>query len=48
MADWLNQQGFRRTENRLFTRDNLRDILQNMYYAGKIRYPLIEPCQTIE
>jgi len=38
MADWLNQQGFRRSENRLFTRDNLRDILQNVYYAGKIRY----------
>ncbi|MBL7161083.1 MAG: recombinase family protein [Anaerolineales bacterium] len=38
MADWLNQQGFRRSENRLFTRDNLRDILQNIYYAGKVRY----------
>jgi site-specific DNA recombinase len=38
MADWLNQQGFRRSDNRLFTRDNLRDILQNIYYAGKIRY----------
>jgi site-specific DNA recombinase len=38
MADWLNHQGFRRSDKRLFTRDNLRDILQNMYYAGKIRY----------
>ena len=38
MADRLNQQGYRRTENRLFTKDNLRDMLQNIYYAGKLRY----------
>jgi len=38
MADWLNQQGYRRSKNRLFTKDNLRGFLQNIYYAGKIHY----------
>jgi DNA invertase Pin-like site-specific DNA recombinase len=38
MADWLNKRGERRSDGRLFTKDTLRGMLQNIYYAGKIRY----------
>ena len=38
MANWLNEQGHRRKDGRLFTKDNLRDMLQNIYYAGKVRF----------
>lgn len=38
MADWLNQQGYRTRNSRLFTKDALRDLLQNPYYKGNVLY----------
>ena len=38
MADWLNAQGYRRSNDRLYTKDNLRDMLQQFYYVGKIKF----------
>jgi len=38
MADWLNEQGHRRKDGKLFTKDNMRDMLQNIYFAGKVRF----------
>lgn len=37
-ADWLNEQGYRTRHGRLFSKDSLREILQNPFYAGFIRY----------
>lgn len=38
MADWLNGQGFHRPSGRLFTKDTVRAMLQNPFYAGQVRY----------
>jgi site-specific DNA recombinase len=38
MADWLNSQGFRTRFNRPFTKDALRDMLQNPFYKGDVLY----------
>jgi site-specific DNA recombinase len=38
MADWLNSQGCRTRFGRLFTKDALRDILQNPFYIGDVHY----------
>jgi DNA invertase Pin-like site-specific DNA recombinase len=38
MADWLNGQGFRTKFKRPFTKDALRDLLQNPFYKGYVLY----------
>jgi site-specific DNA recombinase len=38
MADWLNGQGYRTKFKRPFTKDALRDMLQNPFYKGYILY----------
>jgi len=38
MVDWLNQQGFRTQRKRPFTKDALRDMLQNPFYKGDVLY----------
>jgi DNA invertase Pin-like site-specific DNA recombinase len=38
MADWLNQQGCRTQRDRPFTKDALRDMLQNPFYKGYVLY----------
>ena len=38
MANWLNSQGCRTRFGRLFTKDALRDILQNPFYIGYVHY----------
>jgi len=38
MANWLNSQGYRTRFGRLFTKDALRDILQNPFYKGDLHY----------
>jgi site-specific DNA recombinase len=38
MADWLNAQGYRTRFGRLFTKDAVRDILQNPFYKGDVHY----------
>jgi DNA invertase Pin-like site-specific DNA recombinase len=38
MANWLNSQGFRTRFDRLFTKDALRDLLQNPFYKGDVLY----------
>jgi len=38
MADWLNSQGLRTRFNRLFTKDAVRDLLQNDFYIGIVTY----------
>jgi DNA invertase Pin-like site-specific DNA recombinase len=38
MADWLNSQGFRTRFKRPFTKDALRDLLQNPFYKGYVLY----------
>ena len=38
MADWVNTQGFRTQRTRLFTKDAMRDILQNPFYKGYVLY----------
>lgn len=38
IADWLNQRGFQTWRGRSFSKDTIRDLLQNPYYTGKVRY----------
>jgi site-specific DNA recombinase len=38
MADWLNEQGYRTSKGRHFTKDAMRDILQNPFYKGDVHY----------
>jgi len=38
MADWLNSQGFRTKFKHPFTKDALRDMLQNPFYKGYVLY----------
>ena len=38
MANWLNSQGFRTRFGRPFTKDALRDLLQNPFYKGDVLY----------
>lgn len=38
IAEWLNTKGYRTNRNHPFGKDTVRDMLCNMYYAGKIRY----------
>ncbi len=38
MADWLTEQGFQTRFHRPFTKDALRDILQNPFYKGYVIY----------
>jgi len=38
IADWLNSQGFRTRFGRQFTKDAIRDILQNPFYKENIHY----------
>jgi site-specific DNA recombinase len=38
LADWLNAQGYLNAHGLPFTQHNIRDMLQNPYYAGYIRY----------
>ena len=38
IADWLNAQGLRTRFNRLFTKDAVRDLLQNEFYKGVVSY----------
>jgi DNA invertase Pin-like site-specific DNA recombinase len=38
MADWLNEQGYKTRFDRPFTKDALRDMLQNKFYTGYVSY----------
>lgn len=38
MANWLNSQGYRTRFGRPFTKDALRDLLQNPFYKGDVHY----------
>jgi site-specific DNA recombinase len=38
MADWLTERGFQTRFNRPFTKDALRDLLQNPFYKGYVLY----------
>jgi site-specific DNA recombinase len=38
IADWLNQQGHKTWRGRHFSKDTIRDLLQNPYCMGKVRY----------
>ena len=38
IADWLNAQGLKTWRGRIFSKDTIRDIIQNPYYTGKVRY----------
>jgi DNA invertase Pin-like site-specific DNA recombinase len=38
IAQLLNQHGYKSTSGRLFTKDAVREILQNQIYIGKVRY----------
>ncbi len=38
MADWLNEQGYLTRFKRPFTKDTLRDMLQNPFYKGDVLY----------
>ena len=38
IANWLNQQGYKTWRGRSFSKDTIRDLLQNPYYTGKVRY----------
>ena len=38
MADWLSKQGYRTSKGRPFTKDAMRDILQNPFYKGDVHY----------
>jgi DNA invertase Pin-like site-specific DNA recombinase len=38
MADWANELGYRTSKGRLFTKDAMRDILQNPFYKGDVHY----------
>jgi site-specific DNA recombinase len=38
IADWLNTQGCRTLNGRLFGKDSVREMLQNPFYKGYVRY----------
>jgi DNA invertase Pin-like site-specific DNA recombinase len=38
IADWLNAQGVRTQRGRIFSKDTVRDFIQNPFYAGMVRY----------
>ncbi len=38
MADWVNSQGCKTRFDRPFTKDSLRDLLQNPFYKGDVLY----------
>ncbi|MFZ6027784.1 MAG: recombinase family protein [Chloroflexota bacterium] len=38
IADWLNARGYLNARGLKFTQHNVRDMLQNPYYAGYVRY----------
>lgn len=38
IANWINQQGLKTPRGRFFSKDTVRDILQNPFYAGLVRY----------
>jgi DNA invertase Pin-like site-specific DNA recombinase len=38
IAEWLNSQGLQTDRGHPFGKDTVRDMLSNLYYAGKIRY----------
>ena len=38
IANWLNTQGVLTLRNRPFTKDSVRDMLQNPFYMGYLRY----------
>ena len=38
IANWLNQQGYKTWRGRSFSKDTIRDLIQNPYYTGKVRY----------
>ncbi|MCX7854740.1 MAG: recombinase family protein [Anaerolineae bacterium] len=38
IARWLNEQGFRTRRGRLWTKDGVREMLQNEFYKGMVKY----------
>lgn len=38
LADWLNSNKLRTNRNRWFSKDTVRDMLQNVFYTGKVFY----------
>jgi site-specific DNA recombinase len=38
IAEWLNEQGYRTRRGRLWTKDGVREMLQNEYYMGMVKY----------
>ena len=38
LADWLNSNNLRTKRNRFFSKDTVRDMLQNVFYTGKVHY----------
>ncbi len=38
IARWLNEQGYRTRRGRLWTKDAARDMLQNEFYLGMVKY----------
>ena len=38
IADWLNREGYRTRRGRLWTKDGVREMLQNEYYMGMVKY----------
>ncbi len=38
IARWLNEQGYRTRRGRLWTKDAVRDMLQNEFYLGMVKY----------
>ncbi len=38
IADWLNMQGYRTRRGRLWTKDGVRELLQNEFYMGMVKY----------
>jgi site-specific DNA recombinase len=38
IADWINEQGVKTRKGRKFTKDTVREILQNPFYIGYVRF----------
>ncbi|MBC7226999.1 MAG: recombinase family protein [Thermoflexales bacterium] len=38
IAEWLNEQGFRTRRGRLWTKESVREMLQNEFYKGMVKY----------